>query len=218
MAGVDTAGGGGGKKRAVDQEINMIPFIDLLMVTISFLLITAVWSSMARLSATAAVPSPHGPKPPAKTAEPSVLHVHVDEPHHAFVLQWQSGTKVEDFVTVPMDETNGRYLALEDATKKAYVVGQQTQHLHGDDVAYEDDVAGEHGAATLNSAILHFDNAFAFKDVVRVIDAIYAPRRYVCFGAKPVCCGTPDGAGKSSEGCSDAASDVPAFEVSFASN
>jgi hypothetical protein len=105
-----------------------------------------------------------------------------------------------------MDETNGHYVALEEATKKAYVVGQRTQHLYGDDVGYEENVAGEHGAATLNTAILHFDNAFAFKDVVRVIDAIYAPRRWVCFEAKPVCRGVED------------AGDVPAFEVSFASN
>jgi biopolymer transport protein ExbD len=217
MAGIDV-GGGGGKKRSVDQEINMIPFIDLLMVTISFLLITAVWSSMARLSATAAVPSVGGPKPPAKIAEPSVLHVHVDEAHHAFVLEWQSGTKVQDFVTVPMDETSGHYEKLEEAVTKAYVVGQQTQHLYGDDLAYEENDAKEHGAATLNTAIVHFDNTFAFKDVVKVIDAIYAPRRHVCFGPKPMCCGKPDASAHSSEGCTDAASDVPAFEVSFASN
>ena len=41
MGGVDVGGGGGGR-RQTDSEINMIPFIDLLLVTISFLLITAV--------------------------------------------------------------------------------------------------------------------------------------------------------------------------------
>lgn len=47
MAGVSVeSGGGGGGRRAVDSEVNMIPMIDLLMVTISFLLITAVWSHM----------------------------------------------------------------------------------------------------------------------------------------------------------------------------
>ena len=48
MGGVDV-GGGGGKRKNLDSEINMIPMIDLLMVTISFLLITAVWTQMARL-------------------------------------------------------------------------------------------------------------------------------------------------------------------------
>jgi len=42
MGGVDV-GEGGGKKRATNSDINMIPFIDLLMCTIAFLLITAVW-------------------------------------------------------------------------------------------------------------------------------------------------------------------------------
>jgi len=34
MAGVDVAGLGGGRRRSLDSEINMIPMIDLLMVTI----------------------------------------------------------------------------------------------------------------------------------------------------------------------------------------
>ena len=58
MAGVDVGGGSSGKRRTLDSEINMIPFIDLLMVTISFLLITAVWSHMACLNADAQVPGP----------------------------------------------------------------------------------------------------------------------------------------------------------------
>ena len=60
MAGVSVGGGGGGR-RSLDSEINMIPFIDLLMVTIAFLLITAVWSHMARVNADAQVPGPPRP-------------------------------------------------------------------------------------------------------------------------------------------------------------
>lgn len=47
MAGINVDGGGGGR-RSLDSELNRLPMIDLLMVTISFLLITAVWSGMAR--------------------------------------------------------------------------------------------------------------------------------------------------------------------------
>ena len=43
MGGVNVDNGGKGGRRSLDTEINMIPMIDLLMVTISFLLITAVW-------------------------------------------------------------------------------------------------------------------------------------------------------------------------------
>ena len=44
---IDTGGKGG--KKAVDAELNLIPFIDLLIVNICFLLITAVWVQLARI-------------------------------------------------------------------------------------------------------------------------------------------------------------------------
>src|SRR4051812_41664175 len=56
MAGVDV-GSGGSKKRATNSDINMIPFIDLLFVTIAFLLITAVWTTNSRINANAEVPA-----------------------------------------------------------------------------------------------------------------------------------------------------------------
>ena len=44
---IDTGGKGG--KKSLDAELNLIPFIDLLIVNICFLLITAVWTQMARI-------------------------------------------------------------------------------------------------------------------------------------------------------------------------
>jgi len=44
---IDTGGKGG--KKPVDAELNLIPFIDLLICNICFLLITAVWVQMARI-------------------------------------------------------------------------------------------------------------------------------------------------------------------------
>jgi biopolymer transport protein ExbD len=221
MGGVSTGGGKGGK-RAVDQEINMVPFIDLLMVTISFLLITAVWSSMARLNANAQVPSAQkksDTEKKQKEKEPAVLHVRVSDKDKKFILQWQAGTKTDDIVSIDMEaDANGRYPKLEDEIKKAYVAGQGPQNLYSDDVAYEASLANEHGANALNQAILHVDNAFPFSDVVKVIDAIYVPRRYVCFSPKPTCCGKPDKSGKSTDGCPQAADDVPAFNVAFSAN
>src|SRR2546422_6461034 len=38
-----------GGKKALDAEINLVPFIDLLSCCISFLLITAVWTQLARM-------------------------------------------------------------------------------------------------------------------------------------------------------------------------
>ncbi|MFI5299664.1 MAG: ExbD/TolR family protein [Polyangiales bacterium] len=220
MAGVDTGGGKGGKKK-VDQEVNMIPFIDLLLVTISFLLLTAVWSSMARINASAQVPSKNktDTEKKPKEKEPAVLHVRVSDKDKKFHLQWQAGSKTDDIVEVDMEpDVSGRYPKLEDEIKKAYAAGQGPQNLYGDDLKWGDKDANDHGGNALNQAILHVDNAFPFKEVVKVIDAIYSPRRFVCFEPSPACCGKPDANGHSTEGCSTGAADVPAFNVAFSSN
>ncbi|XXF78739.1 biopolymer transporter ExbD [Myxococcaceae bacterium GXIMD 01537] len=46
--GMDTGGGKGGKK-SLDVAINLTAFIDLMAVTISFLIMTAVWTQIGRL-------------------------------------------------------------------------------------------------------------------------------------------------------------------------
>lgn len=51
MAGMNTGGGGGGGKKPVDHEVPLIPFIDLLLCCVMFLLATAVWSELSRVSA-----------------------------------------------------------------------------------------------------------------------------------------------------------------------
>src|SRR5512140_2565306 len=103
MGGVDTGGGGKGGKRSVDQEINMIPMIDLLMVTIAFLLITAVWSSMARMNADAQVPGPPSPivDPPVDVEKR--LHVEMREPEK-FLLVWKQGATVVNTIEVPRND------------------------------------------------------------------------------------------------------------------
>ena len=40
---------GGGGKKSVDFQLNMVPFIDLLSVLISFLLMTSVWNQVAKI-------------------------------------------------------------------------------------------------------------------------------------------------------------------------
>lgn len=42
--------GGGGGKKSVNADLNLVPYIDLLTCLVSFLLITAVWTQLARLS------------------------------------------------------------------------------------------------------------------------------------------------------------------------
>jgi biopolymer transport protein ExbD len=47
--GMDLGTGGKGGKKALDTQINLVPFIDLMAVTISFLIMTAVWTQIGRL-------------------------------------------------------------------------------------------------------------------------------------------------------------------------
>jgi biopolymer transport protein ExbD len=45
---VDTGGGGG--KKSVDVDINLVPFIDMMSCLVAFLLITAVWTNLAQIN------------------------------------------------------------------------------------------------------------------------------------------------------------------------
>jgi biopolymer transport protein ExbD len=56
--------GGGGGKRNVNVELNLVPFIDLLSTLICFLLITAVWQQIQVISTnTSATTSSDNPSP-----------------------------------------------------------------------------------------------------------------------------------------------------------
>ena len=110
MAGVDVGGGGGGGRKKLDSEINMVPFIDLLMVTISFLLLTAVWSHMARLNADAQVPGPPRPDEQVEKTEPEKqLHVEMRSADK-FTLIWKQGATVVSSVDVPQGRRRFRGL------------------------------------------------------------------------------------------------------------
>ena len=56
MASISTGGNGHGGKKDVDAEIPLIPFIDLLLCCVMFLLVTAVWNKLARINANQQVP------------------------------------------------------------------------------------------------------------------------------------------------------------------
>lgn len=218
MAGIDVGGGGGGGRRAVDQEINMVPFIDLLLVTVSFLLITAVWSSMARLEAHASSPGTTGRRPASAQREPSVLHVRANARAARFELQWQRGQRTEDVANVPIEGGSLGYPQLAAAVAKAYAAGRDAEHgLAGDELSWRAGDAEAH--AQRNTLVLHVDNAWQLRDVVRVMDAIATPKRLVCDAPAPECCGAPSGPdGRSPDGCARAAREVPAFDVVMASS
>src|SRR5256885_8005757 len=65
MAGASPHPAAHGGKKALDAELNLVPFIDLLSCCISFLLITAVWTQIAGLQ----VSSSGGPPEPQTKQE-----------------------------------------------------------------------------------------------------------------------------------------------------
>jgi len=81
MGGIDTGGGHGGKK-SVDQEIPLVPFIDLLFCCIMFLLATAVWNQLARLSANQRTPGQAATQdsPPPEERVKVILQVQIRDP------------------------------------------------------------------------------------------------------------------------------------------
>jgi biopolymer transport protein ExbD len=192
MAGVDVGGGGKSGKKSLDSEINMVPFIDLLMVTISFLLITAVWSTMSRINANAQVPGPPRPDEEMTQVEPEPqLHVEMRDPNN-FKLIWKTGSTVVSDKSVPRKA--------EEIRSGSGVVGVKYPDL-AVEIEEQWKMTGKHRDASdkkFDQAVLHTDNDTKFSDIVAVIDAIYRTHR-------------PFNSGKPGDS-------VSAFNVTFAVN
>jgi biopolymer transport protein ExbD len=167
MAGVDVGTGG---KRAKNFEINMIPFIDLLMVTIAFLLITAVWVTNARLKTSAETPALEGCGEGCEKQTVKAMHVHVGQ--DSFRLVWKQGATVLSEISVPK---NAVEIGSDGSTAIRYKeLGEALQR--------EWERSGEHRAASdrrADQAVLHSDDRTPFRELVAVLDAISAPRRTV---------------------------------------
>jgi biopolymer transport protein ExbD len=77
MGGINVGGGGHGGKKAVDSEVPLIPFIDLLLCAVMFLLVTAVWNQLARINANQQQPGQSAPEdaPPPEERVKLILQV-----------------------------------------------------------------------------------------------------------------------------------------------
>ena len=183
MAGVNVDGGGRGGRRSLDTEINMIPMIDLLMVTISFLLITAVWVQSSRIDASANVPgtdttppcedSAGGPcKPEAR------LHVQTTDPAK-FLLVWKEGATVVRTAEVPREPTR---VASGKGGKTSVAFPALAARI-----SEEWKAAGVHRDASdkkFDHAVVHAGNDMPYGEIVAVMDAISRPKRGVAQAGK----------------------------------
>jgi biopolymer transport protein ExbD len=173
MGGVDVDTGGG-KKRSTNSDINMVPFIDLLLTTIAFLLITAVWVTNSRINADAQVPGPPDPNKELTPQTPEkVLNLSIGESE--FGLVWKQGATVVSEVKVPktpIDTATGadkvvRYPELAKKIEEEWK--QQGGHRDPSDKKFD-------------QCILHSDNRTQFSELVAVLDALYSPKRDVKLG------------------------------------
>ena len=186
MAGIDVGGHGG--KRASNHEIPLIPFIDFLLCLVMFLLVTAVWSHMARINADAKVPGPPKPDEPITKDKEKQLHVEM-RGERKFQLVWKEGSQVINTIDVARKQVNiggkGDYQYPDLAKKIEEEWSKNGSHRGASDQKFD-------------RAVLHTDNSTKFQDVIAVIDAIYAPTREFSIGGKK--------------------EKVPAFNVTFAVN
>jgi biopolymer transport protein ExbD len=162
MATIDV--GGSASRRELNHELPLVPFIDFLLCIVAFLLVTAVWSQMARLDADAKVPDdPAVTQPELPAAE---LHVDMRSSDN-FVLEWRQRSILLAHDEVPRHPLEGpsgvvRFPDLSRAVHETWT--RNGAHRSADDEKRD-------------RAILHASNGLPFEEIVAAMDAIAATVR-----------------------------------------
>src|SRR5262249_40294564 len=115
-------------KKPLDAAINLVPFIDLLSCCISFLLITAVWTQLARMDVTQKGQGAAGPtdeKPPEPTVN---LTLYIDKDGYTFAKSTGESTPIQ------MKGEDYDYTRLADILKEA-----KTAYPDKNDIAVKSD-------------------------------------------------------------------------------
>lgn len=126
-----SAGGGHGGKKSVDHSIPLVPFIDLLLCCVMFLLVTAVWNQLARIAANQKQPGqPQMDTPPPE--EPQIKLI-LQVQQKGYVLATTAGERTE----IPI---NGDAYDVEELITKLKERRQLEPNRKDIDVAPEDGV------------------------------------------------------------------------------
>lgn len=144
MASISTGGGGHGGKKAVDSDIPLIPFIDLLLCCVMFLLVTAVWNQLARIDANQKQPGQQADEPPPEEMIKVILQVQGT----GYVLASTAGDRVEipkagdKYDTAQLQERLQERKKLE-PNRRDLVVAPEDGVVYADVVEAMDIVVGE---------------------------------------------------------------------------
>jgi len=142
----------------------MIPFVDLLVGCISFLLLTAVWTTWSRLQTDAQVPGSPGESTPVQDRS---LHVRVMS--DSFNLSWRESSTLVRSVDVPRKEHLGferesSVAAPELAAKISEEWNEYGVHKNPEDLKAD-------------RAVVHCPDKAIFDECVGVMDAILQKKR-----------------------------------------
>ncbi len=142
--GMDLGGGGKGGKKPLDVAINLVPFIDLMAVTIVFLIMTAVWTQIGRLQVSQSGQSSSDSEPPPTTLQPITLLITDKE------LKLQVGGSQLD--PLPITRNDRGQLEIEKLVVKLKELKTQQP---------------DQAAITLST-----EDAVKYEDLVRIIDTV----------------------------------------------
>jgi biopolymer transport protein ExbD len=117
-------------KRNVDFTVNLVPFIDLLSVLISFLLITAVWTQLARINANQMLPKTSDQPVEDNQEKEQILRVLVAE--QQTIVQYGEDPQItiaaDDSEVVKLGETiKGLKAKIADPKKQKVQIGAYDQ-------------------------------------------------------------------------------------------
>lgn len=135
--GMDLGQPSAGGKKPLDTPINLVPFIDLMAVTIAFLIMTAVWTQIGRLTVSSAgAPTTEQEPPPDDPSVPVTLQL------SAAAMKLTVGGTVTDGLTLTRDPA-GRVVVSGlrsklDAVREQLPRQQAITIETDDDVRYED--------------------------------------------------------------------------------
>jgi len=138
-ASIEQGSGAGARRKRTQADLNLVPYIDLLTCMVSFLLITAVWTQLARLPVTQTHGSPDG------EARPPELKLAV------LVTREGMSLRVNDDVTVIPKQGQ----AYDFARLRAELAKLKAAYPDKTDLSViaEDSIAFETLAATMDGAI-----------------------------------------------------------------